>query len=59
MDETTNIPSPAREDERAEADIEELSQKYTGGAYTGRAPGMRRVTFLIEPTRVWYRPPAG
>jgi PPOX class probable F420-dependent enzyme len=45
------------EGDQAERDIDELSRKYTGEDYGGRTPDMRRVTFLIEPVHVWYRPP--
>ena len=39
--------------EQAEADIDSLSEKYTGQTpYPWRSPDERRVTFLVEPTRV-------
>ena len=39
--------------EQAEADIDALALKYLGAApYPWRAPGERRVTYLIEPTRI-------
>jgi PPOX class probable F420-dependent enzyme len=39
--------------DQAEADIDTLSEKYTGQTpYPWRAPGEQRVTFLVEPTRV-------
>ncbi len=39
--------------EQAEADIDFLAQKYLGlSRYPWRADGERRVTFLIEPTRI-------
>lgn len=41
--------------EGADEHIERLSRKYTGGAYAGRAPGMQRVTYLVEADRVRYR----
>jgi PPOX class probable F420-dependent enzyme len=41
------------EGDRAENDIDSLSQKYTGQSpYPWRAPGERRVTLLIEPHSV-------
>jgi len=41
------------EGERAEGDIDMLSQKYIGQfPYPWRGPGERRVTMLIEPIRV-------
>jgi len=40
----------------AEADIDALSEKYTGQTpYPWRQPGQERVTYLIEPTRVYER----
>jgi hypothetical protein len=33
----------------ADADIDELSQKYLGKPYPGRRPGEQRVTYEIEP----------
>jgi PPOX class probable F420-dependent enzyme len=39
--------------DEAEADIDSLSEKYTGVTpYPYRAPGERRVTYVIEPTKV-------
>jgi PPOX class probable F420-dependent enzyme len=38
--------------ENADQSIEDLSHKYTGGAYTGRSPGEVRVKFLVEPDQV-------
>jgi len=39
--------------DQAEADIDSLSEKYTGvRPYPWRSPGEHRVTFLIEPTKV-------
>jgi PPOX class probable F420-dependent enzyme len=39
--------------DQAEADIDMLAQKYLGvSPYPWRSPGERRVTLLIEPTRV-------
>jgi PPOX class probable F420-dependent enzyme len=43
------------EGDRANADIDALSRKYTGKDYAGWTPGMRRVTYLIEPLRVFQR----
>jgi PPOX class probable F420-dependent enzyme len=43
--------------DQAESDIDMLSEKYTGKVpYPWRQPGEERVTYLIEPTHVWYRP---
>jgi PPOX class probable F420-dependent enzyme len=43
--------------EQADRDIDMLSEKYTGKTpYPWRMEGEQRVTFLIEPTHVWYRP---
>ena len=40
----------------AESDIDALSEKYVGQTpYPWREPGQERVTYLIEPTRVWER----
>jgi PPOX class probable F420-dependent enzyme len=40
--------------EQAEADIDALAQKYLGEErYPWRKPGEERVTFLVEPTRVY------
>jgi PPOX class probable F420-dependent enzyme len=44
------------EGERASADIDTLARKYTGKDYAGWTPDMRRVTYLIDPLRVWFRP---
>jgi PPOX class probable F420-dependent enzyme len=39
--------------DQAEADIDTLSEKYTGQTpYPWRAPGEQRVTFVVEPTKV-------
>jgi PPOX class probable F420-dependent enzyme len=39
--------------DQAEADIDSLSEKYTGQTpYPWRSPDERRVTFLVEPTKV-------
>jgi PPOX class probable F420-dependent enzyme len=39
--------------DQAEADIDTLSEKYTGQTpYPWRSPGEHRVTFLVEPTKV-------
>jgi PPOX class probable F420-dependent enzyme len=39
--------------DQAEADIDTLSEKYTGQTpYPWRGPNERRVTFLVEPTKV-------
>jgi PPOX class probable F420-dependent enzyme len=44
--------------EQAENDIDMLSEKYTGQTpYPWRGEGEQRVSFLIEPTRVFHRPP--
>ena len=44
--------------ERADRDIDDLCEKYTGQRpYPWGQPGEERVTFLIEPAHVWYRPP--
>jgi PPOX class probable F420-dependent enzyme len=43
------------EGDRATADIDALARKYTGSDYAGWTPGMRRVTYLIEPLRIWSR----
>ncbi|PWU23667.1 MAG: PPOX class F420-dependent oxidoreductase [Candidatus Rokuibacteriota bacterium] len=43
--------------EQADRDINALSAKYTGRTpYPWRMEGEERVTYLIEPTRVWHRP---
>jgi PPOX class probable F420-dependent enzyme len=40
-------------------DIDSLATKYMGvETYPFLAPGERRVTYLVEPRSVWYRPPA-
>ena len=41
--------------EGAEDHIERLARKYTGDAYTGRTPGMQRVTYVVDAERVRYR----
>ena len=39
--------------DQAEADIDTLSEKYTGKTpYPWRSPGEQRITFLVEPTKV-------
>jgi PPOX class probable F420-dependent enzyme len=39
--------------DQAEADIDTLSEKYTGQTpYPWRSPGEQRVTFLVEPIKV-------
>jgi PPOX class probable F420-dependent enzyme len=39
--------------DQAEADIDMLSEKYTGQTpYPWRSPGEQRVTYLVEPTKV-------
>jgi PPOX class probable F420-dependent enzyme len=39
--------------DQAEADIDSLSEKYTGQTpYPWRSPGEKRVTFLVEPAKV-------
>jgi PPOX class probable F420-dependent enzyme len=40
------------EGDEARDHIEELSQKYTGGPYSGFAPGEVRVKYWIEPDKV-------
>jgi PPOX class probable F420-dependent enzyme len=43
--------------EQADRDIDMLSEKYTGRTpYPWRMEGEERVTYLIEPHRVWHRP---
>jgi len=43
--------------EQADRDIDTLSEKYIGRTpYPWRMEGDERVTYLIEPTRVWHRP---
>jgi PPOX class probable F420-dependent enzyme len=45
--------------EQALADIDRLATKYMGvETYPFLQPGERRVTYLVEPRHVWYRPPA-
>lgn len=40
-------------------DIDSLATKYMGvETYPFLQPGERRVTYLVEPRHVWYRPPA-
>jgi PPOX class probable F420-dependent enzyme len=40
-------------------DIDLLATKYMGvETYPFLQPGERRITYLVEPRRVWYRPPA-
>ena len=40
-------------------DIDSLATKYMGvETYPFLQPGERRVTYLVEPRSVWYRPPA-
>ena len=40
-------------------DIDSLATKYMGvETYPFLAPGERRVTYVVEPSSVWYRPPA-
>jgi PPOX class probable F420-dependent enzyme len=42
----------------AEADIDSLAEKYLGQTpYPWRAPGERRITFVIEPTHVHHQDP--
>ena len=44
--------------EQADADIDSLAKKYLGAnSYPFRQPGESRVSFWVEPTHVWYRPP--
>jgi PPOX class probable F420-dependent enzyme len=38
--------------DEAEADCDAISRKYIGSDYPWRAEGERRITYLIEPTRV-------
>jgi PPOX class probable F420-dependent enzyme len=43
--------------DQADRDIDMLSGKYTGKTpYPWRQEGEERVTYLIEPLRVWHRP---
>lgn len=47
------------EGDEALHDIDELATKYMGvETYPFLQPGERRVTYLVEPRHVWYRPPA-
>jgi PPOX class probable F420-dependent enzyme len=47
------------EGDEALRDIDALATKYMGvETYPFLQPGERRVTYLVEPRRVWYRPPA-
>jgi PPOX class probable F420-dependent enzyme len=47
------------EGDQALADIDALANKYMGvETYPFLAPGERRITYLVEPRTVWYRPPA-
>ena len=40
-------------------DIDSLATKYMGvETYPFLQPGERRVTYIVEPRHVWYRPPA-
>jgi PPOX class probable F420-dependent enzyme len=41
--------------ESAERDCDAIAQKYIGGPYPWRGPGERRISYLIEPTRI-HRP---
>jgi PPOX class probable F420-dependent enzyme len=44
---------------QALADIDRLATKYMGvETYPFLQPGERRVTYVVEPQSVWYRPPA-
>ena len=43
--------------ELADADIEAVSQRYAGRPHQFQE-GERRVTYLVEPDRVFYRPPS-
>ncbi len=46
------------EGDGAFADIDSLATKYMGvETYPFLAPGERRITYLVEPLHVWYRPP--
>jgi PPOX class probable F420-dependent enzyme len=38
--------------EHAQAHIDELSHKYTGGDYAGGFPGEQRIKFYVEPDQV-------
>jgi len=47
------------EGDQAFADIDFLANKYMGvETYPFLAPGERRITYVVEPRSVWYRPPA-
>ena len=47
------------EGDQAFADIDSLATKYMGvETYPFLQPGERRVTYLVEPRHVFYRPPA-
>ena len=47
------------EGDEALHDIDSLATKYMGvETYPFLQPGERRVTYLVEPRHVWYRPPA-
>lgn len=47
------------EGDEALRDIDALATKYMGvETYPFLQPGERRVTYLVEPRHVWYRPPA-
>jgi PPOX class probable F420-dependent enzyme len=47
------------EGEGALRDIDALANKYMGvETYPFLQPGERRITYLVEPRTVWYRPPA-
>lgn len=47
------------EGDEALHDIDALATKYMGvETYPFLQPGERRVTYLVEPRHVWYRPPA-
>ena len=44
--------------EQANRDIDALAKKYLGADSYPLQPGEERVSFVIEPQHVWYRPPA-
>ena len=47
------------EGDEALRDIDALATKYMGvETYPFLQPGERRVTYVVEPRHVWYRPPA-
>jgi PPOX class probable F420-dependent enzyme len=47
------------EGDQALADIDSLATKYMGvETYPFLQPGEQRITYFVEPRRVWYRPPA-